>query len=87
MGRGRSLGEQLLEEALLLSLAALGTLRPRALLGGPATQGPLLTQVGVAADQVHRALDVRKHLHLLHLHTDREMRVSVDGWMEGGREG
>lgn len=61
---GTSLGEQLLEEALLLGLAALGSLLPRALL---VAGGGALVQVRVAAHQVDRALDVGKHLHLLHL--------------------
>lgn len=62
--RVTSLGEQLLEEALLLGLAALGALLPGALL---VAGGGGLVQVRVAAHQVHRALDVGKHLHLLHL--------------------
>lgn len=62
--RGTSLGEQLLEEALLLGLAALSALLPGALL---VAGGGGLVQVRFAAHQVHRALDVGKHLHLLHL--------------------
>lgn len=65
-----SLGEQLLEEALLLGLVVLGALRSGALLGGRGADGALI-QVGVAANQVHCALDVRKHLNLLHLQRHR----------------
>lgn len=73
-----SLGEQLLEEALLLGLVVLGALRPGALLGGRGGGGGsggadgALVQVGVAAYQVHCALDVRKHLNLLHLQKHQE---------------
>lgn len=63
-----SLGEQLLEEALLLGLAVRGALRSGALLRRSASDGSLV-QVGVAADQVHCALDICKDLNLLHLHT------------------
>lgn len=63
---GLSLGEQLLEEALLLGLVVLGDLWSGPLLGGPGSDGALV-QVGVAADKVHRALDVRKYLNLLNL--------------------
>lgn len=61
-----SLGEQLLEEALLLGLVVLGALGYGALLGGSTSNGALV-QVGVTANQVHCALDVCKHLNLLHL--------------------
>lgn len=61
-----SLGEQLLEEALLLALVVLGTLWAGALLGGRCSNGALV-QIRVAANQVHCALDVREHLNLLHL--------------------
>lgn len=67
---GVSLGEQLLEEALLLGLVVLGALRPGALLGGPGANGALV-QVGVTANKVHCALDVRKHLNLLNLHRQK----------------
>lgn len=67
-----SLGEQLLEEALLLGLVVLGALRPRALLGGRGADGALV-QVGVTADKVHCALDVREHLDLLHLQRQRRL--------------
>lgn len=69
-GWGSSLGEQLLEEALLLGLVVLGALRSRALLGGRGPDGALV-QVGVTANQVHCALDVREHLNLLHLQTQK----------------
>lgn len=59
---GGSLGQELLEEALLLRLGRGGP--ARALLG---PYGPRLVQVGVAAHQVDRALDVGKHLNLLYL--------------------
>lgn len=65
---GLSLGQQLLEEALLLGLVVLGALRSGALLGGRSSDGALV-QVGVTANQVHCALDVREHLNLLHLQT------------------
>lgn len=73
---GSSLGEQLLEEALLLGLVVLGALRSGALLGGRSSDGALV-QVGVTANQVHCALDVREHLNLLHLHT-RKRRCIPD---------
>lgn len=63
---GVSLGQQLLEEALLLGLVVLGALRHGALLGR-CRSNRTLVQVGLTADQVHRALDVGKHLNLLHL--------------------
>lgn len=66
-----SLSEQLLEEALLLGLAILGTLCSRSLLGGCSSDGALV-QVRVAPDQVHRALYIRKYLNLLHLQTQDE---------------
>lgn len=61
-----SLGEQLLEEALLLGLIVLWALWSGALLRGCSSNGALV-QVGVAANQVHCALDVCKDLNLLHL--------------------
>lgn len=61
-----SLCEQLLEEALLLGLVVLGALRSGALLGGRSANRALV-QVRVTAHKVHCALDVRKHLNLLHL--------------------
>lgn len=64
-----SLGEQLLEEALLLGLVVLGALLSGALLGGRSADGALV-QVRVAAHQVHCTLDVRKHLDLLHLQAE-----------------
>lgn len=68
---GLSLGEQLLEEALLLGLVVLGDLRSGALLGGVSADGALV-QVGVTANQVHCALDVREHLNLLHLQKQKQ---------------
>lgn len=70
-----SLGEQLLEEALLLGLVVLGALWSRALLGGCSSDGALV-QVRVAANQVHSALDVREHLNLLHLETQERRFIS-----------
>lgn len=67
MGRA-SLSEELLEEALLLGLGGLRALGNGALLGSCSPHRGLV-QVGVAADEVHRALDVGKHLDLLHLQT------------------
>lgn len=61
-----SLSEQLLEEALLLGLVVLGALGSGALLGGRSSDGALV-QVGITANKVHCALDVRKYLDLLHL--------------------
>lgn len=61
-----SLSEQLLEEALLLGLVVLGALGSGALLGGCSSDGALV-QVGITANKVHCALDVRKYLDLLHL--------------------
>lgn len=66
-----SLGEQLLEEALLLGLIVLGALRSGALLGGRRSDRALV-QVGITANQVHCALDVRKHLNLLYLQRQRQ---------------
>lgn len=67
MGGGvGSLGEQLLEEALLLGGAVLGALGSGALLGRRAADGALV-QIRVTAHQVDGTLDVGKHLHLLHL--------------------
>lgn len=63
-GGGASLGEQLLEKALLLGLVVLGALRAGRLLRGRGSAGAL-ADVRVAPDQVHRALDICKHLHLL----------------------
>lgn len=68
-----SLGEQLLEEALLLGLVVLGALRSGALLGGRGSDGALV-QVGVAANHVHCALHVREHLNLLHLRKQKQQR-------------
>lgn len=76
-----SLGEQLLEEALLLGLVVLGALRHGTLLGGGRPDGALV-QVGVTADEVHCALDVGKHLNLLHL-TETEADVSEDKLLAG----
>lgn len=61
-----SLSEQLLEEALLLGLVVLGGLLSGALLRGRSSDGALV-QVGITANKVHCALDIRKHLDLLHL--------------------
>lgn len=73
-GVGLSLCEQLLEEALLLGLVVLGALGDWALLGCPTSNGALV-QVGVTANQVHCALDVCKHLNLLHLkNSDKKPR-------------
>lgn len=59
---GGSLSQELLEKALLLRLGRGGS--ARAFLG---PHRPRLVQVGVAAHQVYRALDVGKHLNLLYL--------------------
>lgn len=66
LGGGMSLSEQLLEETLLLGLVVLGARRSGGLLRGC---GPdrALVNVRVTPDQVHCALDICKHLHLLHL--------------------
>jgi len=72
-----SLSEELLEEALLLGLVVLGALRSRALLGGRGPDGALV-QVRVTANEVHRALDVRKHLNLLHLREQRPKALMYD---------
>ncbi len=76
-GAGSSLGEQLLEEALLLGLVVLGALRSGALLGSRRSDGALV-QVGVTANQVHCALDVREHLNLLHLQQHKEQTAVND---------
>lgn len=73
---GLSLGEQLLEEALLLGLVVLGALWPGALLGGRGSDGALV-QVGVTADQVHCTLDVREHLNLLHLQGRQRYKLQI----------
>lgn len=65
-----SLGEQLLEKALLLRLVVLRALRSRGLLRGRSPAGALV-HVRVAPHQVDCALDICKHLHLLHLQTGR----------------
>lgn len=59
-----SLSEQLLEKALLLGLAVLRALYSRRLLRGRSSDGALV-DVRVGPDQVHCALDICKHLHLL----------------------
>lgn len=59
-----SLGEQLLEKTLLLGLVVLRALCSRGLLRGRSSDGAL-ADVRVAPDQVHCALDICKHLHLL----------------------
>lgn len=70
---GGSLGQELLEEALLLRLGCGGP--ARAFLG---PDGPRLVKVGVTAHQVYRALDISKHLNLLYLWN----RKDCDVWTE-----
>lgn len=64
---GGSLGQELLEETLLLRLDCGGP--ARALLG---PDGPRLVKVGVTAHQVYRALDISEHLNLLYLRNGKE---------------
>lgn len=66
---GSSLGQELLEEALLLRLGCGGP--ARALLG---PDGPRLVKVGVTAHQVYRALDISEHLNLLYLRNGNEWK-------------
>ncbi len=66
---GGSLGQELLEEALLLRLGCGGP--ARALLG---PDGPRLVKVGVTAHQVYRALDISEHLNLLYLRNGNEWK-------------
>lgn len=74
-----SLGQELLEEALLLGL---GTGGPSRALLGP--DGPWLVKVGVTAHQVYCALDISEHLNLLYLKKNIHINKEINTFIQKG---